>query len=128
MSRDREQRNDYQRGYQRGVAKGRADMERQSKELEAEVARMQARAERAEAGAGLGQCQACRFWQRPGPSHKWGPCSARRPGSVHNPETPWQESQENQSPHRDVSINTRENFGCVLFEPATPIRMRPDNG
>lgn len=108
---------DYKRGYSKGYVAGchRADKAiARARELEADAI---ARANRAEAGQGLGRCEDCAHWVRE-PQTAWGHC--KPPESRYDAEhglaiwfgntTAWGER---------IPIATSAGFGCVLFRART---------
>ena len=118
-----ETRRAYSQGYQAGVksqdpAKRKAQIEARCTRLLDLCKTYRLRAERAEAGMGLGQCQQCRAWSRAksyglsGPSDcYWGYCGYSE-GSIIESDQPWRGE-----PHQRIA--TKENFGCIRFEPKT---------
>jgi len=104
---------DYRRGYQKGYAAGTRD--RGDREWSAYRAAAQAskRAERAEAGQGLGRCDGCR-WYQPEDGCKWGWCGR-----------PWRVDSATADPDMIRPVFARvdgpgrlmvtSSFGCVLW-------------
>lgn len=103
------------REYQRGYNQGLRTAAREKDEVLRELRAMRVRAERAEAGAGYGRCDACRHWRRGvlrdgGHVCAWGTCMYTE--RVLDIDWPWRGRP-------DQTIHTKENFGCIRFEQDT---------
>jgi hypothetical protein len=108
----RADRNAYSKGYNAGVR----EHGNRFRELDEALLAMQARAERAERGIGLGRCDQCLRWRRQ-PGAKWGYCTLTE-NSV-GTDWPWRGDP-------DQRIATKENFGCIRF--ADPSSLGVLNG
>ena len=95
----------YNRGY--GAGKRFAEDKSHEKRLLGLCKTYRARAERAEAGLGLGRCDQCAHWKRERQAF-WGYCGFTE--TIQEFDQPWRGDP-------DQRIATKENFGCIRFEP-----------
>ena len=101
---------DWKRGYQLGYNRGGRNVTARQETLHQMITDMRERAERAEAGLGLGMCSECAHWQRHEPvgaqKYRWGWCLLTE--AIETDNWPWRGDP-------DQKIATKENFGCVRF-------------
>lgn len=98
---------DYKRGYSKGYSTGIRQIADVRQECRGAVDAFRERAERAEAGLGLGICQNCKHWQRGKGNAKWGLCTLT--DKMVTWPWPWRGQPEQE-------ILTQERFGCVRFQ------------
>lgn len=102
----------YQRGYSKGYNTGVRQIADVRQEYQDAVDAFRERAERAEAGLGLGLCQDCKHWQRGNDgAAKWGLCGLT--DKMVTWPWPWRGDPDQQ-------IHTQERFGCVRFAGSSP--------
>jgi hypothetical protein len=105
----------YRRGYSKGTYAGERDIAKVRSDCAAAIDAFRERAERAEAGLGLGVCGACRHWRRER-ACAWGTCALTE--DILTLSWPWRGEPQQK-------IITQENFGCVRFQKtgsASPIQ------
>lgn len=107
---------DYKRGYSRGYSTGTRNIAEVRKQYADALDAFRERAERAEAGLGLGLCRACQHWRRESQA-AWGTCTLAE--SILSWPWPWRGDD-------NKAIHTQENFGCVRFQ--GPVAQRIERG
>lgn len=107
---------DYKQGYTKGYNTGRKETGELHRKYHDENLLAAQRAERAEAGAGIGHCDGCANWVRPAPSYAWGYCNASR--AAGSPWGCWAQAPELEGARDKGRITTSPKFGCVLFQPS----------
>lgn len=98
---------EHQRGYAKGYQAGKKRGYRFIDRLLDGAKQMRERAERAEAGLGIGLCAHCKFWTRRTDTTKWGRCSLPQRTST---DLPWIYVEP-----RSGTLDTSEAFGCIRF-------------
>lgn len=110
--------------YQRGALAEKARSKRDIDQKNAAIQALQARAERAEAGLGIGQCRNCEHWRRERSRSglgAWGYCLLTE--KIESVNWPWRGEPGQR-------IATKENFGCIRFvdDKADAKRRETENG
>lgn len=122
MARTRSEQSEYNRGHYRG----RMERDEVARATEARMSAIIARAERAEAGHGYGQCRDCVHWARYEPRTKWGACNEPNAQGDKPWPWPWMDADIDQIRRpANYRMFTNEKFGCVNFA-TRPTTSSPD--